>query len=250
MQQRSPLIFWLLLAATIAVDLVVFSQTRLASVGSIQLEVLQLALVFAQLSAACIGIVAVATTPAIRALVAAAAIALAILGLHRSESHIQYIDAAMLVGIHSTSMLFALWLLKLLLARRGGNNEFAQFSMKSIFAVMTAVAVVASLARAASLFHENRDFTIGFQLTNVLLPTAAFILWRRKWHWILRMAATFAAALSCGWLLSVFQPQPDLLAEELFCIEAAVLIVWLTFGQIIPAHSAPAGDAVPTSSST
>jgi hypothetical protein len=242
MQQRSPLIFWLLLAATISLDLAVFSWSRFFP-RSDKCELVVLALAFGQMSALCIWLVFCPRPGAYRWLIGGAALAAAVLGIYRSEPAIGIVESATLIGFHAAAVLVAIWLQKIAAAHRRQFSTGAQFSIKSLFVLTTATAVLAALVGSSETVRQEWAFTIFFIFSNVTLAVGCLLLWNRNWPPIWRLAAALAPALVVGWCLSLAKPHLSGDCEVLCCVQVIVIFAWLQFGEIIPCRGqGTAGD--------
>jgi hypothetical protein len=232
MQQRPPIIFWLLLAATISVDLVFASWVRLHG-WTEKLELLILSLVFGQLSAVCIWIV-FSTRPAIyRCLVGAAAVPLGALAIFGAEPIFNYSESAALIVAHLSGSLLALALQKLYMAYRSRAPAAAQFSMKHLFALMTGIALMAAILGGSRLFRES-NFVPSIMVSNhVLVGVVALAFWFCRWHWVGRVAATLAVAIFVGWCVTFLRPNLSGSLEVMNCIQALIVLAWLDWGEII-----------------
>jgi hypothetical protein len=233
MQYRSPILFWLLLAATISLDLVVSSWIRLFG-RTDHLELLILALVFGQLSAVSIWIVFSSRRAIHRWLAAVVAIPLAALAILHAEPPLGYTEAAALVATHFMASLLVLWLQRLIVAHQNRLAGSAQFSIRNLFGLTTAIALAAALLGGSKLLQQAWLATTILILNNVLMGVVALILWNRNWHWLLRLAATLAAAVFAGWCISIVRPHLSGKLEVMNCIQVLIVLAWLGIGEIIP----------------
>jgi hypothetical protein len=244
MQQRAPLIFWLLLAATISLDLVVFSWSSLFG-RSDKYELMVLALAFSQVSTLCIWLVFCPRPAAHRWPIAGAVFAAAVAGIYRSESGIGIVESATLIGLHAAAVFMAVWLQKIAAAHGGQFSTDAQFSIKSLFVLTTATAVLAALVRSSEIVQAQWVFTVIFILSNVTVAVGSLLLWNRNWHSILRLAASLALAMVIGWCLSWVKPHLAGDSEILCCVQVIIIFAWLQFGQIIPYRGQGAESSMP-----
>jgi hypothetical protein len=241
MQQRSPIIFWLLLAATISLDLVFASWIRLHG-WTERLELLILALVFGQLSVVCIWIV-LSTQPVIyRCVVGAAAVPLAALAIRGAEPPLNYSESAALIAVHFAGSVLALGLLKLYMAYRSRVPTAAQFSMKHLFVLMTGIALMAAILGGSKLFRESWFIPSLLVANNVLIAVVALAFWFSRWHWVGRVAATLAVTLFVGWCLTFLREHLSGQFEIMNCIQALIVLAWLDWGEIIRRPSFTGGD--------
>ena len=246
MQQKSPAIFWLLLAATLAVDAVAVSwicMTTLEEAGNVYF-----ALVCSQVSVVCVSssfspvrghrrwmwpwVVSVA--------VAAATTWLAPDRGDVYQSFLLYLSlwlpqAALLVAI--------LWLLQRTpIAQRWGYSNGQsnwQFSVAHLLIIMTACAILLVILRLAEEVHEMGFFFAAWLANNVGLAIAAVFVHTMRWHGFLRLGATLGVSLVFALCIGKYGGSLDALRVN--SIQALVLFIWLTIGGIVP-HRANLGE--------
>jgi len=237
MPARSPILFWLLLAATLAVDAVsivaVYKNGNTPLMGAIYL-----ALSLSQLSVVCYW---VAVVRAQMGLAWVAPLALGVLiaftitavETERQEPRFGEIVLAYigLMWFHVAVALAALWLAKptRLIATAEASDPPWRFAMRHLLAVMTCLAVLAALmSHNAPIVREF--FTVLVLVAgSVVLLVSATVVARRQWAWLLRLAAEFAVALLiaevCIRLGVGFKD--DLSWRALYLIQIIVIFAWL-----------------------
>jgi hypothetical protein len=229
MPASSPILFWLLLAATIVVDLVIFSWLQVLG-ESQRGTTLGIALIFGQLSAFCLWMV-FSARGVVRWLLAGIAVLVAAVALNQVESGLDVSEAAGLSAAHMVSIVILLWIYKAA-TRRSEIVADAQFSMRDLLALMTIVAVVAALLGAARQLISEWQFTSAFVANNVLIAVATVLLWDRSWHWLFRLASALTVAIVCGSALSIWRPNMVGELQTLSAIQALTVIMWLAVGGI------------------
>src|SRR4029079_1548954 len=167
-------------------------------------------------------------------LIAGAVFAAAVLGIYRSEPAIGIVESTTLIGFHAAAVFMAVWLQKIAAAHRGQFSIDAQFSIKNLFVLTTATAVLAALVRSSEIVQAQWVFTVIFILCNVTVAVGCLLLWNRSWHSILQLAASLALAMVVGWCLSLVRPSLSGGYEILFCVEVILIFAWLQFGEIVP----------------
>jgi hypothetical protein len=256
MQHRSPLIFWLLLAATLSVDAVVLnwaSYERYTTPGYSAMAVQ--ALILSQLSVVCIWS-ALYSTPNIWMQIAplfAAVLAALVQGLYiELPGHYRdvttFITSFGYLGLHAVLLLSALWLMQRtkFWQRQTGSTRTWQFSLFHLLVVMTVTAVLTALIRTNEFFAEGRWTNITFECSYVALAVASVVLWSFAWNWFLRLGSVICVALLFGVVTFVICfRQYNLLAMNIFnvvhayyLIQAIVLSIWLGIGPILPSKIA------------
>jgi hypothetical protein len=249
MPQRSPLIFWLLLAATLSVDVVVFSQMASKTFpGRTHLVVVLSALILSQLSVVCIWSAFRSTknvwtrlVPYVTALVAAVLTAMFI--DDPVEFGVAFKTMLTYYGFHAVLLIIALWLLQrtAFWRRRSGTTHTLQFSIVHLLIAMTVVAVLTTLMRDSPLFGENGWTNLGVAIASVVLAVASVVIWSLSIHWLLRLASVvgIVGCLFVAIFLSTgFGPEFPLLFGGYYLIQALVLSTWLGLGPILPINEA------------
>lgn len=237
MNKRSPVIFWLLLVATLAVDLIAWSS--LDALGRArELEGIVFALVFGQLSV--IGMWIVFTTPRgpRHLIVGAMAIVIAALALFSAEPDsaepdLGVLGAAAFVATHLITLAMLLWVVRAAARRQRATAE-AQFSVKNLLVLMTVVSVVAALLGGVTVVQQRWAWIFHFLGNNVAVAVASLLLWLRNWHWVWRLIAVLVVSALFGWCLTLSRPDLSPEAEWMSCLQAVVVFVWLEWGEIVP----------------
>jgi hypothetical protein len=249
MPQRSPIIFWLLLAATFAVDVVVLQAAGERYLDSGLLPAVIDALLVSQLSVVCIWS-ALRTTPTVVSR-AAPICAVAIVSLLAAwftpmssslPSSTLYANYLGYFGLHALVLLASLWILQRTnyWQRRTGVKRTLQFSLAHVLIVMTVTAVLAALSRDNEFLGDGRVTNISIAFCCVTLGFASVAIWSLSWNWFLRLAGVIAvAALLDVALVSIFfGPNVGFEVFTVFhayyLIQAVVLSLWLGVGPILP----------------
>jgi hypothetical protein len=245
MPQRSPVIFWLLLAATVSIDVVVFSWAA-RELGYFYHAVTYDGLMLSQLSVVCIWSVLSASTKfwtKIAPLLAAVAASLAV-GLF-AASPLTEISDGMIgsvahYGIHTALVWALLWLFARtpLWTRRRGASARWQFSLANLFVAATIIAILAAATHQSNIFGRNYWENSASILSSVALAVVSVIIWCFSPHWLLRSAAIYALAILLGfawWKPSM--PEVAFLYLTYYLIQASVIIAWLGIGGILAVSS-------------
>jgi len=232
--QRSPVIFWLLLAATLAVDLVAVFWAYAATLD--RTEALYFGLACSQLSLICIWTSFSSARRFWRWLApfafTLAVVVLTILLYERGQAWLREpaiaFDMAMAyLGLWIAQimlLLVGLWLLR----------ERWQFSVMHLLAVMTVGGIAIVILREADIIQE---IWIPFALwlaNNVLLAMLAVVIHKTAWKPVLRLAAVVSVAVAFGLIITMFFGLGQSNATAINIIQAIVLFVWLEFGGLIP----------------
>lgn len=256
MPHRSPIIFWLLLAATLAADTIVLklaADQRDSSLGYLSVAVHMM--ILGQLSIVCIWS-ALESTPSVWTQIApfcAVALAALVDGLYtRLGEH--YSDLTTLTtsvgffALYAVMLMTALWLLQrtVFWRRKTGSAHAWQFSLFHILTLMTIVAVLATLLRTNLYFRDGRwpNFIITFSY--VALTTASVVIWACSWNWFFRLAGVMGVSLIFGlgasavltrWIITPGVNVNSILCAQ-YLIQAIVLSLWLGIGPILPSKIA------------
>jgi hypothetical protein len=232
MNNRSPVIFWLLMIATISVDLIALGLVGLLGRAN-EISSLVFGLAFSQLSAVSIWIVFAAPPGQRRWIIAAAAVAIAALAIAFTETGSVVFGAAGISATHLVTLIVMLWVIRAAERRRRDSAE-SQFSVKNLLVLMTIVAVVAALLGGVTGIQQRLAWIFHFLGNNVAVAVATFLLWSRKRHWVWRLLAVLVVSALFGWCLTL--SRPDLSPEAIWmsCLQAVVVFVWLEWGGIIP----------------
>jgi hypothetical protein len=247
MPQRSPIIFWLLLSATLAVDvaiLVLVAEEQNPTAA--YLMVIFHALILSQLSIICIWS-AFSTTPntwrriaPVLAVVTAALMAGQFTRYPESNFTTYLGDAT----LRAVEVLAGLWLLQRTSywRRRNGTAHTWQFSVLHVLAAMTITAILITLLRRNEYFGDDRWTNIAFACSDVALVMASVILWSFSWTWVLRFASVIGIAivLGEGAVAIIYGQVGDVgmsafnILHAYYLIQAIVLSLWLAVGPILP----------------
>jgi hypothetical protein len=273
MRERSPVNFWILLAATVCVDAVAFSWAEAAPGGSYGFVAFE-ALVLSQISVVCIwsGLKSEKSMWTRFSPFLAVVLALLVWGMI-SERH--FIGKAgeewsvrmglLLVnhGLHAALLLAMFWLLKrtAIWKRRGGLTAEWQFSIADLLVGMTVVAVLGVGMRLGNWYvdWDWQDWTdivfIGGSAVLAMSSVLIWSLWRTPW--ILRASGVMGVALGlvavvmvAEWLAHLgpqrsFPPAAyAVVVATHYLIQALVLMAWLAWGRILPV--AEPADAAPS----
>jgi hypothetical protein len=249
MQQRSPIIFWLLLAATLSVDALlgylIFSDRNSAE----QLQTAFYAMMISQLSIVCIWSATRPTKTMATRISPLMAVAIEAATARRDGSAMNWerlVDSFIMYGIHAAMLLVALWVLQRtrFWQRRTRMPEPWRYSLAHLVVVMTVVAVLGGLLHLRPISSEDVWFAILFMFSSVALAVASVCIWSLSWHVILRLAATLGFAVMLGFASSLsllIESGPTPLASVFvfllvahFLIQGIVLSVWLGCVPILP----------------
>jgi hypothetical protein len=257
MQHRSPIVSWLLLAATLCVDYLALTwqaDQRFPSSGYI--VVAFHALILSQLSIVCIwSAISLKQTiwTRIAPLIAAAAAAIVTVIFTRLSTQFPnssaFASCLGYYGLHAVLLMASIWLLQRtnFWRKRTGSTRAFQYSLVHVLIVMTVAAVLAALMRNNLFFgraSSTRLFNIVFVCSFVALAVASVVIWSLSWHWFLRMAGVFGIAVLLGsFAVPVFltSMRTSGLSRDVFgilgayyLIQALVLSIWLGIGPILP----------------
>lgn len=245
MPQRSPIIFWLLLAATLCVDAVVLSWVAPElrpdpGYATVCFD----ALIVSQLNVVCIRSAFSSTKTSWTRIAPLLAAALAaILAAKFINDPVRFDEAIASelshYGLHAALLLMTLWLFQrtTFWRRRSGLSLEWKYSLAHVLFAMTAVAVLATAMRNSSFFGNNRLLNLTFVCSSVLLAVATVLIWSQATHWLIRSAGVFAFAILLGaavWLTTDWHPSFKEIIGAHYMIQALVISVWLGCGVIIP----------------
>jgi len=259
MPQRSPVIFWLLLAATLSVDAVVVSWAYAATLNRV--EALYFGLACGQISLISIwGYFSRA--PRLWRWLAPLAFAIASVPTttwlyNRGPTNWIFDSFEMAVvylslWVGQMSLIIAgLWFLRhTTFGQRWGHRADSgrwQFSMKHVLVVMTVTPILIVFLREAKIIHAIWIPIVAWAASSALLAVAAATICAAPWHAVLRLAALAALASLFAVVIAVFFGLGDPKAVPINLIQAAVLFVWLQFGGLIPQGVSATDTTVPTS---
>ena len=254
MPQRSPLVFWLLLAATLVIDAVAIYWVT--SPYPLHARVFYDGLVLGQLS-----VIFVWSALAVRKdvwtrlapllAVAVASVAIGLLDESPWTVGLPY------YGLYAAMLLAALWVFERtpFWRRRRGAATSWRYSMANLLIVMTIIAVLASVIRNSPLFEQHPGVNLLFLCSSVAVAMASVVLWSLTWHWLLRLAAVLGFAEFVGgtlfWFALQVVPLPlEVLAPLLVfivapphLIQALVLSAWLGLTPILPVWPTSAAES-------
>jgi hypothetical protein len=247
MPHRSPVIFWLLLAATLCVDIVatvwLFKETL-----QLRSATLFMAMAYAQISILCVWAVLRSTTirfrwvvPFVPGFLAALTITLAQVGKRSGAIFTWEVLLAFvsLMWVHVASLLLMLWLLKptrLLASYIDGSRERSwQFTIKHLLILSTGIPVLVIVFKNSEIVHSgvtSRGFVefVSWVIGNIALTVVIAAIAPKKWAWLLKLASYAGAGLALGPFLQWAVPE---LSRESFSIpafslmQAFVVGVWL-----------------------
>jgi hypothetical protein len=260
MPQRSPVIFWLLLAATICVDAVAWSK---AKPGPSLAEWGFDALVVAQLSVICLwSALRPSKTFWSRAAPWTASLIAALVNEPLGSSMLFW-QRLPYYALHAAMLITALWLFERTphWRRHSGARAQWQYSLWHLLMAMTLVALLTTAIRNNGLFDADWPVNFAFICGSVAIGVSSALSWSLARHWFLRLASTLGAAMLLAIVISLLllalSDSPDakrLLLHLLsivgshYLIQAAVISIWIGAGQILsPSHtnSAASGEARP-----
>jgi hypothetical protein len=266
---RTPLIFWLLLAATICVDAVAFSwaEAEPDPYGFAAFD----ALMLSQISIVCIwsGLTSEKSMWTRFSPFLAVVLATLVWGMFAKTPFIGKVGEEWSVrvglvfvnqGLHAALLLAMLWLFKrsALWQRRSDSTAEWQFSIVDLLVVMTVVAVLGAGMRLTEIYDDSDWADIAHIGSSAVLATSSVFIWS-LWRtpWVLRASGVIGVAIGLVAVVLIAEwmvhPGPQrrfppaaysvVLATH-YLIQALVLIVWLGCGPILPdqAKSASAGS--------
>src|SRR4029079_7836953 len=103
-----------------------------------------------------------------------------------------------LYGLEAALLVFALWVFRDLYWRRHVETRRWRFSLGQLLLVMTTAAVMTTTMRTGPFADESKWANVGFAVCVVVLSLVSAVVWSFTWHWLLRLAATLAAAIVVG----------------------------------------------------
>jgi hypothetical protein len=205
-KQHSPTLFWLLVAATIAVDAVVVRWMVQAGPMS-KTAFLYDALVTGQLGVVCLWGAFAARHAWLAWIAELSAVGIAG-GLTAWVAKLSIAEACGIHGLYVATLATAFWILKRIPAwrRLAGEADPAvwQYSIGHLLAAMTVVALLFGALRGSVLLTSAYDswrFVVLLTLGDVVLVTATVFVWLwAAWlpNWWPRVGAAFAPALVVG----------------------------------------------------
>jgi hypothetical protein len=260
MPQRSPIIFWLLFAATLCVDAVAIDWSRRASFeteGELFAGAFWYALATGQLSLVAIWSVMAAKRRIVAVVASIAAVAIVAYFAPYYEVA-NFADNVTWYGTHVLGLTLVLWLLRrtaLWRRFRAEPTKRWQFSLAHLVMLMTVIAVLLVFARFTIVFQMlTPAVLVPPFIIDILLAITTVMLAVSAKPAILRIALIAAVAISLGMLqiALLHWVEPMAMSHTVIpalLIQAAVLVIWLELGQIIPrANNAEDRDASTSSS--
>src|SRR3972149_3188012 len=202
MPQRSPIICWLLLSATLAVDAVAIMWLSIAEEWSFA-AYLSAALVSSQLALVSLWGV-FAARRALWGWIGAIAAVLAVTQPMVRLAGLWFAGACGIYGGYVAMLAAALWILKRTAYWRrltGAPPVVWQYSLGHLLAVMTLVAVLIGSLRSSALLvgaPEAWRFFTMLTVGDVLVTLVTTIFWAVDRHGILRLGAAWGAAALIG----------------------------------------------------
>ena len=247
--QRSPVIFWLLLAATVSVDAVAVFWLFDSRGGESHIEAATLytALAFGQLSVICAWVVLTYARIGIRWLVPFfAGLPIALIMEHTITNRLSTYTT--LAWTHVALVLLSLWLLKPTRTFAGAsdhsNQPSWQFSISHLLVLMTCVAVLTVVLRNADILVDEPASVVFFTIGNAILLIAIVAGTQTRWPWPLRLTASLGVAIIiagiCEWTQTAFADEINSFAFNL--IQA--LVIWSWLEQMRPAPATELENAV------
>jgi hypothetical protein len=234
MPNRSSIVVWLLLAATISVNLVVYSWMRAASFSSL-IFIVYFALLVSQLSVVCIWSAMRSSFRVLRFIAPVAAVfaSAGAFGLVRANGAM---DILPYFGIHAAMLLAVLWISRrsAYWRRQSGMDTEWQFSIAHLLVLMTVVGVLATAQRYSSLFHEARVVELLLLGGSVALAVASVMIWSRDIHWLLRLAGVLATAIAIGSSFYLVDEYMLKFAVSDYLVQGMMLSAWIGWGQVLP----------------
>ena len=254
MPRRSPLIFWLLLATTLVVDIAVISRVASETFPApFYLQMADDALIASQLSVICIWAVLssnkIRWVPALLAPVVAALVATTF-----SDDPVNFADEFKLClsicGLVAAMLVVMLWIFRgtNYWRRRAGVEIRWRYSVAQLLIAMTVVACLAVAMRSGPFHGDTAASDILFVSSIAILAMWSAIVWSSSLHWFIRLGAVLGLALLISTFfgpISDFEPTVSIELGFYFVIQAIVLSAWLALGPILPLGAASAADQSP-----
>ena len=249
MPQRSPIIFWLLLAATLCVDAVLFTwMTAEPYRTSVYVNVAFRALILGQLSIVCIWSAFSSVTWAmsyIAPIVAVLACTFLTIVDPDPDTPRAFNIYLGYYGFHAALLLATLWVLQRssVWRRRDSGLRQWRYSVAQLLIWMTAVAILVAAMRENPFFQQFKSSTIAAGCSFVALSLGSVLIWSLAWHWLLRLAAVLGLAIVLGIILSATTDLTARFTYASYLIQGVVLSIWLGATQVLPATLASAVPA-------
>lgn len=236
MPQRSPIIFWLLLAATASVDAIAFDAARSQSDHGMVGMVAYFGLLSGQLSAVCVWS-AFRPQPSwwSRLVPIAAVFAASLAYVEAGQSEL--LQLLPYFASVAAVLLMALWFLRrsAYWQRRWSDDAKWQFSTAQLLILSTVVCVLAAALRSVNWYQGELGSVIAIFVCSIALAVLCTLIVSTSAHWLLRLAGVVAATFVCslvfygavGGFLFVF-------ARYQLLAQAIVLTAWLEWGGVLP----------------
>ena len=248
MSRHTPLIFVLLLAATLSVDAVVayVDWSRHSSDAlDLYVRITLFALMFGELGVASIWAVFSRGAWSVRWGLPAAATLFA--GWLTADRGLSLADTLGLWGSYALVTSIVLWALKHTstwrrLARYPAGPRW-QFGVKHVLLLMTIIGTIIVAWRAGELFQNSWNEVVFLVVGSTAIVAGATFIRQLRIHFMLRLAALLALGLAIGVLASWtnwIHLRSWTEAAAFFLIQAVVLAAWLELVPIIP-RPAPDG---------
>ena len=239
--QRFPVIFWLLLAATLAVDAVAVLWWAFSGPQQTAAVTFYTGLIVGQISVAAIWAWSTDSRQFWRwllpfALIASAAGMTVVFDNQRFRPDLEMLLLHVTCFVMQVALiLVSLWLFAPMLNRRTDGTRSTdqwRFQVKHLLVAMTAVSVLIVLTRRSVAIADGTTLSIWIT-NNVLVALSAVYILQKHWHWVLRLAALLGVALGLSiFYLRLARIGVKELPENL--VQALVLFCWLQLGGIFP----------------
>lgn len=259
MTRQSPLIFGILLTATLVVDIAVFSRVASETFPApFYLQMAYDALIASQLSVICIWAVLsskkIKWLPALLAPVVAALVATTF-----SDDPVNFTDEFKLClsiyGLAAAMLVVMLWFFRdtNYWRRRTGIEIRWRYSVAQLLVAMTVVACLAVAMRGGPFHGDTAALNILFVSSIAILAMWSVIVWSSSLHWFIRLGAVLGLALLIGaffwlmddWLFDDVGSEISIALGSHFVIQAIALSAWLALGPILPLSAESAADSAP-----
>jgi hypothetical protein len=244
MPQRSPIVFWLLVAATLCVDAVAWTAAK--SPHGPHWELIFDALAVGQLGVVCIwSTLRAKTNAATRVFPWIAVVIASLAGSYFGEVENVW-EIAPYYGLYVALLLMALWLLVRTTYGKGriGSALEWKYSVAQLLIVMTVASLLAGALRGSGIFEDAAAAAL-FILGSVAVAVASLFSWSGGRHVLIRLAGALGVALAAGLVVSIvftaaYGPGeiPSsitvVILSSHYLIQASVLSIWITLGQLLP----------------
>lgn len=240
MPQRSPIIFALLIAASLGSCGVALSLTA-EGLRPEYAEIAYFALLGGILSVVCVWS---ALRPRAnfwtRGAPVAAALVVSIAFAHNHPD--DFIARLSFFGAQAATLLAALWVFRRsrYWQQRSGMETKWQFSIAQLLAVMTVVALLLVSFQLTNFWQDGGDetaFFFGSIAGSTILAVASATIWSLNRHWLLRLAGVLAVAIGLSvpfYFFTEYGPDLFIFMMFQFLTQTIVMAVWLAWGGILP----------------